>query len=217
MKEELSQIYANHHRERGRYNYLFCQGSRVPWIQKWIGKGKRVLDLGCRDGTLTQEFAKGNEVIGVDIDQHALQLVQKRLGIETHWLDLNAEWPFPKGSFDVVICCELLEHLFFPQVTLQKIALLLKEGGSFIGSVPNAFRMRNRWKFLWGKEFDSDPTHLHIFSYQKLMKLLHHQFASVEMIPLQGKILPFIPVSQRLPNRLNRLFAKDFLWHAKVR
>ena len=188
----------------------------MPWIRSWIGTGKKVLDLGCRDGTLTKEFAEGNEVVGADIDRNALQLISKQLGIETHWLDLNAEWPFSDSSFDVVVCCELLEHLFFPSLVLQKIKGVLKEGGCFIGSVPNAFRMRNRWKFLFGNEFDSDPTHLHIFSYEKLREFLHEQFSSIQIVPLQGKIAPFIPVSPFFPDKINRLFAKDLLWCASL-
>ncbi len=217
QKNQLSQIYARHHERGKRYHYLFCHGARSLYLKDWIGTGKRVLDLGCRDGMLTQAFAKGNTVIGADIDPKALELIRQRLGIETHWLDLNSEWPFAPDSFDAVVCCELLEHVFFLDAVLDRIGGALKKGGLFIGSVPNSFRMRNRWKFLWGQEFDTDPTHVRLFSHRKVEQMLKDRFQDVQIVPIQGKIAPFFPVSPSLPNILNRLFATDLLWRATAK
>ncbi len=217
QKEHLSQLYGEHHERGGRYNYLFCHGERGPHLRRWIGTGKTVLDLGCRDGMLTQFFFSGNTVIGADIDPEALRLAKKRLGIETHWLDLNAEWSFPEQAFDAIVACEILEHIFFPQLFLERIQKSLKKGGLFLGSVPNAFRVRNRWKFLWGQEFDKDPTHVRQFSYAKLHGTLSEFFSVREIVPIQGKIAPFLPVrSSTLPS-LARLFAKDLLWRADIK
>lgn len=212
QKQDLEAIYRTHHERGKRYGYLYCHGERGPYLQRWIGAGKRVLDLGCRDGMLTSFFAPGNEVVGVDIDQNALKLARNKLGIETHWLDLNAEWPFAADSFDAVVACEIMEHLFFLEPFLEKVKKTLKKGGLFLGSVPNAFRMRNRLKFLFGKEYESDPTHVRQFSYFKLERVLLKYFSEIEIVPLQGKILPLIPVSPRLPKGINRLFARDLLW-----
>lgn len=213
-KTALEEVYRKHHERGNRYGYLYCHGARSPYLKKWIGTGKKVLDLGCRDGMLTQSYREGNEVLGVDIDKKALELIQKRLGIETRWLDLNAEWPFNKESFDCIVACEIMEHLYFLDGFLKNVYEALKPGGIFIGSVPNAFRMRNRMKFLFGKEYENDPTHVRQFSCQKLEKTLNSFFSQVEIIPLQGKVLPLLPVSNALPNVLNRLFAKDLLWKA---
>ena len=214
-KSGLEAVYQNHHEKRGRYGYLFCHGERVPFINNWIGTGKRVLDLGCRDGMLTRSFSKGNEVVGVDIDRRALERIEKDLNIETMWLDLNKEWPFEPQSFDVVVACEILEHIFFMEPFLANIRKTLKLGGIFIGSVPNAFRMRNRLKFLLGREIENDPTHVRMFSYDKLRRTLEDSYSEVEIIPIQGKIAPFLPVSSEIPTKITRLFSKDLLWRAQ--
>lgn len=216
QKAALEELYQEHHQKKGRYGYLFCHGERAPYLKKWIGTGKRVLDLGCRDGMLTRSFCQGNEVVGVDIDQRALGIAERNLSIETVWLDLNREWPFERHSFDVVVACEILEHMFFVHPFLANIRNALKPGGLFIGSVPNAFRLRNRMKFLSGREFETDPTHVRIFSWDKLQSLLSEFFSEIELVPIRGKILPFLPVSPRLPPKLTRLFAKDLLWRASV-
>lgn len=216
-KELLEKVYQEHHLEKKRYGYLFCHGERIPYLQKWIGTGKRILDLGCRDGMLTSGFAEGNEVVGVDIDQIALARAQKRLGIETLWLDLNQDWPFPSASFDVVVACEVMEHMFFLDHFLSQIQSVLKPGALFIGSVPNAFRLRNRLKFLYGNEFETDPTHVRMFSWAKLESLLESYFSKPEIVPIRGKVLPGFPVSDRVPSSIARLFAKDLLWRVRAK
>jgi len=214
QKRRLSEIYARHHERGGRYGYLFCHGARGPYLKNWIGTDKRVLDLGCRDGQLTEFFLSGNKVIGADIDPQALDRIRKRLGIEAHWIDLNTEWPFEPNSFDAIVACEILEHIFFLQPVLDGICRSLKKGGLFIGSVPNSFRIRNRWKFLFGEEFDKDPTHVRLFSYSKIERMISSRFQDLEIVPIQGKILPCVPVSPSLPKIFTRLFAKDLLWRA---
>ncbi|MBM3184079.1 MAG: class I SAM-dependent methyltransferase [Chlamydiae bacterium] len=215
-KEELRDVYTSHHERGRRYNYIFCYGERGSYLKEWIGKGKTILDLGCRDGALTQFFADQNKVIGADIDQKALSITKDRLNIETHWLDLNGEWPFPRAAFDVVVACEIMEHLFFPTIVLERIKSSLKPGGMFIGSVPNAFRLQNRWKFLQGKEFDNDPTHVRFFSYDKLCKMLSTQFQKVEIFSMRGKILPFWPLRPNSSKRMIGLFGKHLLWKATL-
>lgn len=213
QKQILEKVYRSHHEDRGRYGYLFCNGERSPYIRKWIGQGKKVLDLGCRDGMLTESFSVGNEVIGADIDKKALDLCQKRLGIETHWLDLNVEWPWENNSFDAIVSCEIIEHLYVLDQFLENVVKSLKSGGIYIGSVPNAFRMRNRLKFLFGKEYETDPTHVRQFSYEKLQNTLAKHFSNIEIIALGGKVCPFVNVTQATPKAVARLFAKDLLWY----
>lgn len=213
-KIKLEAQYRKHHERGHRYGYLFCHGKRGTYLQRWIGSGKRVLDLGCRDGMLTRFYSKENTVLGVDIDRKALELARNHLGIETMWLDLNSQWPFNNETFDAIVACEIIEHLYVLDDFLSHVHDTLSSNGVFIGSVPNAFRIRNRLKFLFGQEFESDPTHVRMFSYQRLSEILSKQFSKVEIVPIQGKILPFWAVSHTSPKYLNRLFAKDLLWRA---
>lgn len=211
-KESLEHIYRKHHIQGKRYGYLYSHGARGPYLKNWIGKGKKILDLGCRDGTLTRFFAEGNDVIGVDIDRYALEIAQEKLKIKTLWMDLNQEFISASGEFDVVVACEVMEHIFFTEPFLENIFRVLKPGGIFIGSVPNAFRLKNRIKFLFGKEFETDATHVHMYSHDSLSRLLKRRFSHPEIIAIQGKILPFLSVSSYTPRKLNYLFGRDLLW-----
>src|SRR5512132_1888998 len=100
--EDLSERYTQHNRDERGAGFVFAGQERIDLFRRYVdGPGRRVLDLGCRDGALTQAYAAGNEVVGVDADREALAEAAK-LGIETHWADLDEPLPFDGESFDVV-------------------------------------------------------------------------------------------------------------------
>ena len=215
----LMELYQRHHRVGARYGYLYGGEERARQFQAWVGTGKRILDLGCRDGTLTGWVAEGNRVVGVDIDPTALRAAVKRLGVRVVQGDLNDLLPFAPESFEAVVAGELLEHVYFPQIFLGEIARVLRPGGLFVGSTPNAFRLRNRWRFLWGREFETDETHVHRFSLGRLERELLQHFRRVRIEPTGGHFLgggrSGIPVSPKAPFWARRLFALDLCWVAE--
>jgi len=217
-KEHLEDVYTEHHLRHGRYGFSYRATERGRQFAAWVGTGKRVLDLGCRDGSLTQYYTTGNIVTGVDIDQRALSRARARLGILTIWLNLNCEQlPFDDGSFEVAVAGEVLEHLLNPSFIVAEVHRILGPGGIFIGSVPNSFHWRARLAFLRGLSIE-DPAHLHLFSRPEVLKLLRG-FEHVELVPvggIGGRVLPIVPawLSQPLVGKLPNMFANDFLFRA---
>ena len=204
--EELSQRYAEHHRTARGRQFVYAGEERVQLFRKYVGgPGRRVLDLGCRYGALTRAYAAGNDVVGVDVDREALVEAAK-LGIETRWADVDEPLPFEDASFDVVVAGELLEHVRDPQRLAGEAARLLRPGGTFVGSVPNAFRLKNRLRFLLGRKPEDDPTHLHMFSPADVRALLE-QFDQPELHFIAGRFVPLHP----------RLFANDIVFAGRKR
>ncbi len=86
---------------------------RYPW-QTGSGRRRRLLDLGCGDGALSERFwAMGYEVVGVDINGPALDAARSRFGPGTpdHPMlfaraDITAALtpPLPWTDFDLVVC-----------------------------------------------------------------------------------------------------------------
>lgn len=117
---------------------------RLAWIDEHAPlAGKKVLDVGCGGGILTESMAvKGAEVWGIDLSDKALKvaelhLLESRLPIRYEAIsaeDLGARQP---GSFDVVTCMELLEHVPDPASTVDACARLLKPGGHAFFSTIN--------------------------------------------------------------------------------
>jgi len=131
-----------------------------------------VLDLGCRYGALTEYYAEGNDVTGVDIDREALEHAEARLGIQALWADLDYPLAFMDETFDVVVIGELLEHIREPKRLVDQARRVLRPGGRLVGSTPNGFRVKNRLRFLSGRPPEVDPTHLHLFSPADVRELL---------------------------------------------
>jgi SAM-dependent methyltransferase len=167
----LQERYEEHHRERRDEGDFVFVPERIPLFLAAIGSGRRVLDLGCRSGALTRHFLEGNQVVGLDVDRAALAKAEA-LGIEPVVADVEEPLPFADASFDAVVVGELLEHLQFPEALVAEARRVLRPGGVLVGSVPNAFRLQSRLRFLRGRAPEDDPTHLHLFSPSAIRELL---------------------------------------------
>jgi SAM-dependent methyltransferase len=200
---DLSERYEQHHRERRDEGDFVFVPERIPLLVAAVGRGKRVLDLGCRSGALTQHFLGGNSVVGLDIDAAALEKAAV-LGIQPVQANVEEPLPFEDASFDAVVAGELFEHLQFPDALVAEIGRVLGPGGVLAGSVPNAFRVQSRLRFLRGEPPEDDPTHLRMFSPAALRQLLS-RFERVELRFVGGRYA-----------RLNaRLFARDLVFSAR--
>jgi len=182
----LERMYSSHHKAGSRLRQSFMEEQRAALFLSWIGTGKDILDLGCRDGTLTRHFVPGNRVTGGDIDVDALDHAKAEHGIEVRQVNLNSELPFPDASFDVVVLAETLEHLPYPKITLPEIYRVLRPGGAFVGNAPIAYNLKNRYRVIRGKKLDYDPTHCQYFSIDSLTALLEGYFELDEMVALKG-------------------------------
>lgn len=125
---------------------------RLEWINSLCAvSGARALDVGCGGGILADSMARrGADVLGIDLSTKALRVAQLHaLEAQTPHItyrevsaeDLAAEMP---GSFDVVTCMEMLEHVPDPSSVVKACAALVKPGGWVFFSTIN----RNPKSFL---------------------------------------------------------------------
>jgi 2-polyprenyl-6-hydroxyphenyl methylase/3-demethylubiquinone-9 3-methyltransferase len=97
--------------------------------------GKSILDVGCGGGILAESMqARGARVTGIDLGEKPLKVAQLHLlesGRQVDYRLISAEALASEapGSFDVVTCMEMLEHVPDPSATVRACAELLKPDG----------------------------------------------------------------------------------------
>ena len=126
---------------------------RLGWITERAPiAGRRVLDVGCGGGILADAMARqGAEVLGIDLATKALKVAQlhaleaQTQGVQYREISAEALAAEQPGSFDVVTCMEMLEHVPDPASVVRACATLVKPGGHVFFSTIN----RNPKSFLF--------------------------------------------------------------------
>jgi 2-polyprenyl-6-hydroxyphenyl methylase/3-demethylubiquinone-9 3-methyltransferase len=117
---------------------------RVAWIDQHAQlAGKKVLDVGCGGGLLTEAMARlGAQVTGIDLSDKTLKIAQLHLlesKLPIAYAAASAEQFVVehKGEFDALTCLEMLEHVPDPASTVDACARLVKPGGHVFFSTIN--------------------------------------------------------------------------------
>ncbi len=117
---------------------------RVAYIDERASlKGKRVLDIGCGGGLAAEGMAKrGAEVTGIDLGEQTVQIAKLHAlesGLKIVYGQASAEKHAAEfaGSYDVVTCLEMLEHVPDPTSVIRAASELVRPGGDVFFSTIN--------------------------------------------------------------------------------
>jgi 2-polyprenyl-6-hydroxyphenyl methylase/3-demethylubiquinone-9 3-methyltransferase len=151
-------------------------------VVKVLGKNalrqQQVLEIGCGGGLISEELARrGAHVVGLDPSADALEAAcsharQGTLGAQLYFIQGYAEHlPFADGSFSVIVCLDVLEHVSNLHTTVQEISRVLAPGGIFIFDTINR-TLFSRIALLWiGERF---------FAHRGLVPGLHSYHAFIK-------------------------------------
>jgi 2-polyprenyl-6-hydroxyphenyl methylase / 3-demethylubiquinone-9 3-methyltransferase len=117
---------------------------RIQFIQDYADiAGKRIVDVGCGGGILTEGLAKyGADALGIDLSEELIEIADLHgleSGVSAHYQKISAEALAQQqpGSFDHVTCMEMLEHVPDPGSIISACAALVKPGGMVFFSTLN--------------------------------------------------------------------------------
>ena len=148
---------------------------------------QRVLDIGCGAGRLGEAIKQRQKATVSGIELDAAAAAAARLRLDHVWagdveqLDVT----ILPGSFDAIVCADVLEHLREPERLLKQAREWLSPDGYFIASIPNVRHhsvIRSLLQGNWTYESAGllDRTHLRFFTRREIEKLFHRAGFAVE-------------------------------------
>jgi len=140
---------------------------------------KKFLDVGCADGERTVQLVEHldlplKSVFGLEIRDDYIEQAKELFQVIK--VDIERQhFPFADGSFQMVVCNQVLEHVKNFMNIINEINRVLSEGGFAIMGVPNLAHLMNRLCLLFGKQpvcLNLDSSHIRGFVHSELLTIL---------------------------------------------
>lgn len=164
------------------YEVDMSSDSTSAKIIKLVGTGKKVLEIGCAEGSQSKVLEEkfGCSVTGVEIDAEAAKEASRYCdrvitgNIET----LNLDETFQGEKYDVVILADVLEHLYDPVTALINVSSLLTDDGYVVVSVPNIVHASIIFEMIKGNFTYQglgllDESHIRFFTAKSIIQTLN--------------------------------------------
>ncbi len=148
-----------------------------------IKDGERVLDIGCGEGRHSWQACKQSHclVCALDIEQvnlkkahHVLWLLDKQEESKGKWVLVRGDiisLPFEDGSFDKIVCSEVLEHIPDDKQGIKEMVRVLKDDGTLVISVPSYLQESICWRL--STDYHENPGgHVRIYKASELVSKL---------------------------------------------
>ncbi|MBI4989031.1 MAG: class I SAM-dependent methyltransferase [Rhodocyclales bacterium] len=166
--------------QRHKYEYKVNPDTAAAKVIRMVGADKRVLELGPGPGSITRHLHEnGCRVTALELDEKAIEIVSAFCE-QVHPCNLNdAEWPAllaDADKFSAIVAADVLEHLYDPWTTLQKMQPFLAEDGYVVISLPHvahnavvACLLNEDFEYQpWGL---LDKTHIRFWGMKNIQKL----------------------------------------------
>lgn len=188
MSDEMLQYYKKYYEADTPHKYIMGevgQTSRVLQLVEWLREstkaGDKVLDVGCGDMHLST-LLSDRDWYGIDTN------VVKAKGKSTEHDLMETPYPFEANTFDVVVCSEVLEHLWDMRVVHKEVYRLLKPKGKYLVSTPNHDWIDNTLSNYKAIIFDADRpwTLEHIRTYDPECHEHYLRLAGFDVLDITG-------------------------------
>ncbi|MCA1554138.1 MAG: methyltransferase domain-containing protein [Chloroflexi bacterium] len=167
-------------------------------IHRIVRSGDAVLDVGCGDGAHYGRLlaSTAGRLDGLDVSKVAVENAKPN-GIAAQVHDLQSAFPFEDATYNVVLCIEVLEHVFDPALVVSEMRRVLRPDGLLLVSVPNVAHAGNRLRMMLGgfspggspdtssRRPWADP-HIRFFTVKSLRSLITEQHLHIKELHGEG-------------------------------
>ena len=161
-------------------------------------ESKTVLEVGCGEGHLLNLLIMDHApdiIIGNDMSFEIISAAEKKYGGKFLFqVSSIYDLPFVDDAFDMVLACEVLEHLENPCLALDNIARVTKKDAIFTVPFEPLWRILNFCSGRYVNDFGNTPGHVHHFHPKKIIDLVSRRFD----ILLWEMPLPWIAIKARI-------------------
>jgi SAM-dependent methyltransferase len=190
-------------------------GSRNPVVRRLMNgfevslqtlvkktESREIHEVGCGEGYWTSRWLEeGYKARGSDFSTHAIELARTNAALRAVRPEFKVasiyDLATPQDSAELVVCCEVLEHLEYPERALQVLKSLVER--YLIVSVPcePIWRILNLARGSYCAALGNTPGHLQHWSKKAFIALVSQQFEIVETLsPLPWSMILARPKPQ---------------------
>ncbi len=153
-----------------------------------IGTDARILDAGCGEGVLVEDFRlQGYQIDGLDMNYESQYVLRGSV----------LSMPYDSESFDMVLFLDVFEHLAYTDqlIALTELRRVLRKGGQFIASIPNLAHWNSRFRMAFLGQLDRtdiETNHIGERPFSENRQILQKAGFEIEKIKGITLTVPFI-------------------------
>jgi SAM-dependent methyltransferase len=202
----------DYHREPDPdWDYYPTYIAKLETVRAWLRAlppRTRVLDAGCGEGILVDEFAGSLDIEGIDPNYSSERVRSGSVLV----------LPYPAAAFDRAMCLDVLEHLPYDQqpIALQELFRVLRPGGELLVSVPNLAHLQSRIHFLLQGRLIRTASELKHPGDRPAWEYLRLAERAGFVVDRQRGIFPTVPILTRLIRRHPRRLLPLHRWLTRL-
>ncbi len=179
--------------KKSNFYYESARKDVIDFIFRHNLPHERILEIGCAKGLtgrIIRKLGKTSEYIGIEISEEATSEAKKHIDkvIVGDIEKINLEdYGIKKDSIDLILCLDVLEHLYNPWKVLSDLQEYLRYGGYLVASIPNVQNIsiinslvNGRWSYEEAGLLDS--THIRFFTLHEIINMFSISGLSPEIV-----------------------------------